>query len=174
MGDRSHSHDAPRRRVFVRSVGGSVRPAFAVDDRHYFLFGDGVTYSLRAEFHGLAHSAGPLWNRHGRRVGSRGIPRDGVTPGEGAWVVLGNFATRLRLRLSAGGHRLLDRISLFWMARTFRRRGHAGTARNLHPGTGAGITRLEEAGKRFRYRHHLDLSAVPSTVHLCRPTHDGV
>ena len=107
-------------------------------------------------------------------MGSWGVSGDGIASGEGARIVLGNFATRLRLRLPAGGDRLLDRLSLLWMARPFRRRGHAGTARTLHPGTGAGVARLEEAGKGFRYRHHLNISARLSTFHLCRPPHDGV
>ena len=107
-------------------------------------------------------------------MGSRGIPRDGIAAGEGARVVLGNFATRLRLRISAGRDRLLDRFSLLWMAWPFCRRGHAGTARNLHPGTGAGITRLEETGEGFRYRDRLDLQGCFSTFHLCCSPHDSV
>src|SRR5207248_734896 len=107
-------------------------------------------------------------------MGSWGVSGDGIASGEGARIVLGNFATRLRLRLPAGGDRLLDRLSLLWMARSFCRRGHAGPACNLHPSTSAGITRLEETGEGFRYRHHFDLPARPSTFHLRRPPHDSV
>src|SRR6187549_694824 len=75
-------------------------------------------------------------------MGAGGVAGHGIAAGESPGIVLRDLAARLRVWVSAGGARLLDRVSLFRLARPFHRGGAAGVAGHLHPGAGAGITGL--------------------------------
>src|SRR6478736_10475436 len=59
-----------------------------------------------------------------------------------ARIVFRNSATRIRIRLSAGGNRVLGRISVLWLARPLRGGRTPGVSCALHPGACAGIAGL--------------------------------
>src|SRR6266403_1123030 len=65
---------------------------------------------------------GALRDRHGRRMGVGRVAGNGNIANSGARIVLGNFAARLRVRLSPGGGCLLDRVSALRLARSLCRR----------------------------------------------------
>src|SRR5437660_898468 len=104
-----------------------------------------IAYGVCPEFYGFSASARALWRGNGRRMGTGCIPGDGNFADRRARVVLGNFAARLCVRLSAGGARLWNCVSVFRMARIVRRRCVAGIFGHLHSRACAGITRVAEA-----------------------------
>ena len=87
-------------------------------------------------------AARALRNRHGRRMGTGRVARDGIVADRSARIVLGNSATGLCVRLSPRRARLLDCVSVFRMARAFHCRRAAGAAGDLHSRARAGITGL--------------------------------
>ena len=73
-------------------------------------------------------------------MGTGGVAGNGNLADRSAGIVLGNFAARLRVRLSAGSSCVLDRVSVVRLARSVCRRSASGVSCALHPGTRARIT----------------------------------
>src|SRR5205085_12651225 len=78
------------------------------------------------------------------------IARDGIVANAGAWFVLRNFATRLRLRVSPGRAGLLDRFSDFRVARLVCRGRIAGATGYLYSGACAGVTGLGTESRQWQ------------------------
>src|SRR5438093_12332873 len=75
-------------------------------------------------------------------MGTWGVADDGNSADRSTWIVFRNSATRLRIRLSAGGNCVLDRVSVLWLARPLRRGRASGVPCVLHPDARAGIAGL--------------------------------
>src|SRR6267143_5744322 len=75
-------------------------------------------------------------------MGARRVADDGNSADRCAWIVLRNFTTGLRVRLSAGGNCLLDRVSVLRLAGSVCRGRTSGVSGALYPGACAGITGL--------------------------------
>src|SRR5262249_7917097 len=89
-----------------------------------------------------------LRNRHGRGMGSWRISGNGNVANCSTRIVLGNLTTRVRFRLSAGGHCVLDRVSILRVARSFHSRGVTRISCALHPDEGARVAGLAAAAAR--------------------------
>src|SRR6476620_2245179 len=83
-------------------------------------------------------------------MGTRRLAGNGNIANSGARIVLGNFATRLRVRLSPGGGCLLDRVSALRLARSLCRRRAPGGPCALHPCGCAWIACVVTAAARDR------------------------
>src|SRR5205085_12055290 len=93
------------------------------------------------------------------------IARDGIVANAGAWFVLRNFATRLRLRVSPGRAGLLDRFSDSRVARLVGRGRIAGAPGYLYTCACAGVAGL---GTESRQSHAHELQPTtprPTTRH---------
>src|SRR5205807_8270625 len=146
--DHAYAGYAPAGRVHFWIARGPVRAPHAADDRHHLLLSHGVAHRVFSELHLAANLPRALWNRHGRRMGTRRVAGNGNPADCRAWIVLGNSTTRLCVRLSAGGRCVLDRISILRMARTLRRGSAARISCALHPCTSARIAGLAATAAR--------------------------
>src|SRR5205085_5239963 len=75
-------------------------------------------------------------------MGTWGVAGDGNSADRSTWIVFRNSATRIRIRLSAGGNCVLDRVSVLRLARPLRRGRASGVPCVLHPDARAGIAGL--------------------------------
>src|SRR5439155_2573615 len=137
--DHTYPGDAPSGRVHLWVAGRSVWATHPTHDRHHFLFGHGIAHGLFSKLHLVADFSRALRNRHGWRMGTRRVAGDGNPSDRSARIVLGNFAARLRVWLSAGGGCVLDCVSVLRLARSLRRRSIAGISCALYPDAFAGI-----------------------------------
>src|SRR5882724_5005 len=133
-GVRDHAHiDGPTaRRVhlwFVRRQIWTARPAH---DGHCFLLGHGIADRIRAEFHCISDFARALRSRHGRRMGTGRVARNGIAADANTRAVLRNSAAGLRGWLFARSLGLLGGVSALRLAWIVCRWCVTGVARGLH------------------------------------------
>ena len=110
-------------------------------------------------------------------MGTGRFAGNGVAADSGPGFVFWNFATGICGWLSAGRAGLLDRVSVFRLARIIRSRCAAGAAGRVHPGSCsriaglAALPRPEKARAAGPGRIH---QATRNALRPCRAADDGV
>src|SRR5712691_3514719 len=110
-------------------------------------------------------------------MGTGRVARHGKSARGGARSRFRHFATRLFVRFSSCGRRLLARLPTLWLARFVCRRRTARPARHLYPGARSRIRRLAAATERNArkiVRLVADDFAKLATLDLRRAVDDGV